>query len=745
MTIQPLSCRVAALALAIITMVATSSCRRKDHTGAREAEPVVVVAPELMTNRLGTLPGAIYQSQALSPIRWQPWTADTLERARDARRLVLCVIAIPQQPAFVNVIKALESDPDHLRALNEEYVPVLVDADAARELGIITSDLCAEINKLLNLPLFVWMTHEANPVAWLPMSSQEVSKTGELFNQSHNMVLQIWRDDPAYVIHNSRKDNDNRRSRIEMRVSNKVISTDPARDLLRALRQLTSLYDPLTRYLDEAGGLLPTSTLELLAAASVHPGLPEDLRETCLITTRELTKDLLDSAMFDPLDGGVFSARAKASWSLPKFTKNCIATARMIFALSEVYRATGDRRVIEQAMRLIAHVEEYFATPDGLFAIGFVVPTPPEAWMWGVEDVRELLGPDDAGWWIQATGMKGLGNLPSEVDPRREFFRANTLSLTQHPAENAVAIGINAEEFNERFESARRILLEARNQRLGRIQRDESPHAQATLRMVSAYAAAFSATGEESCREKAVELLERARATFSDGSQLRMFASTVPPSVGAGRNFLYALAMQAAMDVAAITGDEKWLIWSEDLATTAAELFTGDNLLKECPESAELIQLPITDLVMLFDDSSAGLISMAEGRLAAIERPLVESFSMLATPLPGYAREAPLLHTDLLMAALVRHYRITAVYGQGLSPAMKTAVERLPPRALHRRPARPDENIPAAAVELQFDFDGRKILVTTPAQLVQEILPAASMPPIRSVSEDAAGDSTEDP
>ena len=701
------------------------ACRKPADGDARNEVPAVT-APELMTNQLGSLPGAVYQNQARSPIRWQAWSRETLDRAKAARKLVLCVVAIPQHPGFGEVLDTLASDVELVRTINDFYVPVLVDGDAAREMSLVTADLCAEINRPVELPLFLWMTHEANPVAWLPMSARQPSSLFSTFLQSHTMVSQMWQDSTEYVIKNSRLDNENRRARIEQRKNIKVMSEEPAVDLLRALRQLNSLYDPLTRNFDETGGLFPTSSLELLAVSSVHPGLPADLRERSASTTRELMKDLLTSAMFDPLDGGVFSARRGPSWVLPNFVKDCVTQSRVAVALLEVYRASGDTLARDRALELLAYSENHHATPEGLFSIGFTKPTPPELWMWSVEDIRELLPSEDADWWIKATGMKGLGNLPSELDPRREFFRANTLSLAQRPAEIAAEHGIDPAAFETRFKAARDKLLAARNKRLGRIPRDQSPHAAASFRMVSAYAAAFCATGDDSYRQKAVELLGRARVAFSEGPRLRAFASEAPVPVGAGRNFLYALAMQAALDVAAITSEESWLVWSEDLATTAAELFTGEQLLKECPDDSNLMNLPITDLVMLFDDSTAGLISMAECRLAESERPLLKSFSELATPFPSYTTDRPVLHTDLIIAAISRHYGVIAIYGADLSPDLKLAIERLPMRMVQRRAARADEQVPAGHVKLRFIKDDRTITVDSAAAMLAAIRPAAS-------------------
>ena len=706
----------------------TSSCRKHQRLEEKAPEPVGVVAPELRINGLGALPGAVYQSQAASPVHWQPWTKVSLARAKDARRLVFCVIAMPQQPGFQKVLAAMEKDPAMVAVINDGYVPILVDGDASREMGLLTADLCAEIKRPLQLPMFVWMTHEANPVAWIPVSSAAPDKIAELFNQSHTMVSEMWKDSSSYVLKNSALDNANRRQRLAERKVSKVTSEQPAVDAVRSVRQLASLYDPYSRSFDEAGGLFPASSLELLATGAIHPGMPADVRARCLATTRELLADLLPSAMFDPLDGGVFSSRRGLSWAFPSHVRDCQGQARAIGALIKAYNATGDSRALEMARGVIAFSEKSYTTPEGLFAVGLAGESEPALWMWSVEDIEKELGAQDAAWWIKATGMKGLGNLPSEVDPHREFFRANTMGLVKTMAEIAADQALPVESFAPRFEAAKAKLLAAREARLGTKTRDQCPHAGASFRMVAAYAAAFGATGDERFRDKAVALLKHSREVFSAGPRLRMFATDAPDSIGAGRAFLYALALQAVLDVAAITSDEQWLVWSEDLATTAGELFTGNGaFLKECPDEAQLVDLPVTDLVMLFDDSTAGLISSSESRLAELGRPLVASFSQLATPLPTYTVDRPILHTDLLLATLARHYKLTVVFGTDLAPAMKSAIERLPLRVIHRRPARPADQVPAGSVRVVVPGDeAESRIVSTPEALQEALLPSAA-------------------
>ncbi|MEO5912932.1 MAG: DUF255 domain-containing protein [Luteolibacter sp.] len=704
-------------------MLGTGGCRKLKSAEKQATTVPAVVASELDSNGLGAFPGAVYRSQAGSPIHWQPWTRETMDRAKAAKRLVFAVIAMPQQPGFQSVLASLASDPALVGAINSTYVPVLVDGDAAREIGLLTADLCAEIKRPLQLPLFVWMTPDGDPVAWIPVSKSSSSNVADLFNQSHSMVSRMWAEDSAYVVKNSGLDNAARRARISQRKNANVMSEQPAEDVVRSIRQLASFYDPASRSFDEAGGLFPAGSLDLLATAAIQPGLPADTRLRCIDTTRELLVDLLPSAMFDPLDGGVFTSRRGTSWALPSFSRDCLTQGRVAIALMDAYRATGDQRALEKALGLITFSEKTYLTTEGLFSVGMSVETNPASWLWSVEDIEKELPPEDASWWIKATQMKGLGNLPSEVDPRREFFRCNSLGIGQSLTEIASAQSQSPETFAPRFDSARKILLKVRNARLGPMVRDDCSHAAATFRMVSAYAAAFGVTGDDKFLKKAVDLLEKARAAFAEGPKLREFSKDAPKSLGEGRAFIYGLALQAAIDVSAITSDDKWLVWSEDLATTAAELFTDSEFLKECPDDAKIIDLPVTDLVMLFDDSTAGMISFAECRLAERGRPLVKTFSELATPLPTYSVDRPILHTDLLQATIAREFKVTVIAGANISADLKLATERLPPRMIQRRAAKPADEIPPGMVKVLFSNDKSR-LVSTVQALQEAVLPS---------------------
>ena len=140
-----------------ILFLCSGSCRRSDQAADVGEQTVVHIPPQLQTNGLSSLPGALYQSQASSPIRWQPWTKETIERAKSAKRLLFCVVAMPQVWSCQKVLNSLSENAEVVSQINDNYVPVLIDGDASREIGLLVPDLCLQIGKSVQLPLFLWM------------------------------------------------------------------------------------------------------------------------------------------------------------------------------------------------------------------------------------------------------------------------------------------------------------------------------------------------------------------------------------------------------------------------------------------------------------------------------------------------------------------------------------------------------------------------------------------------------------
>lgn len=708
---------IALLLLACMTLLGASCGKRKPSQTHRPA----VFAPELAVNHSKELPGVIHSSRENSAIHWQPWSRETFRRAEKADRLVLAVICLPHQWGFNEVLQRLENHPGFVSAVNGNYVPVLVDADAVREMGLLTAPLCSEIKQPLDLPLFLWMTHEANPVAWMPLPQARDAELPRMFNQSHEMVSRMWRDDPDYVLSNSRMDNASRSQRLREEKSRLTPSANPSGDALNAARQMISLYDPYSRTIDESGGLLPAGVLDVVIVASSLPGVPAPLRERSVRMMEDLLEDLLPSAMFDPLEGGVFAGRGAESWTLPNFSWNCPDQGRIAALLFRAHQLSGDRLALDRALALIRFAEERFLNEEQLFVFGKIRSGDPSHWLWTTEEIEKALPAEDAKWWIAATGMKSIGNLPSEIDPERRHFRMNSLSLPLPLDVTASKLGVPAGEFQDRFEKSRRKLAEIRRGKLGGGGRDALPHLGSNLRMISAYAAAFTATGEEIWRGKAEDLLGRTRKTFAGGGSLRAFPGSGDPEENDARAFLHALAIQSALDVNDISPASGAIDWVAELAGWAEALFLSPEGLMEAAAADRLVDLPISDLHRIFDDTSGGLFSLAEARLARSGLPVAEVLGRLSAPLPEAASRMPILHTDLILSNLIRHHASVVVAGEGLPADFRNELARLPLLVVPRVGGKVSDGIPQESVRV-IAPDGSGELISNPSDLKHRVL-----------------------
>jgi len=677
-------------------------------------------------NSLGDLPGPVYASQAASPIHWQSWSKASLEMAHNSQRLVLAVIAMPQEPSFLEILQELSSDMTTVELINSTYVPILIDGDAIRELGIISDELCAEIGKDLQFPLLVWMTAEGNPVAWVSMPSKEYGSVIEFFGLSHAMIARTWVDDADYVRTNSRLDQASRRTRMLQRQKAVKTSDAPAEDVQRALRQLTSLYDPLSQTFDGAGSLFPVGVLDVLAMSARMESLPVDLRVRSLKVLDSLLDDLLVSAMFDPLDGGVYSARRGMSWSFPIFHRDCSSQARVIVSLLNAYEATGDKRALDRAMGVLGFVQGKYMTEAGLFTFGSAATGDVSKWLWQYEDVEELISMEEMPAWMAYSGMKASGNLPFEVDPLRVHLRANSFAFAKSAEEVAEQLEIDSARASTLIEKSRLKILDARNRQMPLPQVDLQPNAVSSFRMISAYATAYRVTGQTSYLKLASETLAKAKQHFAEGPRLKVYSGDAPDSILAARAFVYGAAIQAALDVEAVSLKGDWLLWAGDLSSTVAEEFTSEAYIRESPRSADLTRLPISDPFMIFDESTLGLLAMSESRLEALGIPLVSALKEKLTSFPTSAIDNPVLHSDLIQAALMQSFSITYVYGKETPEKLKEALAKSPLKGVNRRlvlPSDPPHLVPKPGEAIRLAPNGAVSPVRSPSDIRVPSLP----------------------
>src|ERR1035437_6288030 len=189
-----------------------ASCRR--HKQAPPASPPPVIAGELGGNQLATSPGPMFRAEANAPVHWQIPDQQTLRRAAEARRPIFAFVGTPQIPLCHTVLETIYHNNALVDSLNRNFIPVLVDADVCREIGLIAAPLCRELKKPISLPLLLWVSSDGNPITWLPLNNPNPKDIIETTTNAVNAVALTWTQWPDYVMKNGRLDNKNRRERL---------------------------------------------------------------------------------------------------------------------------------------------------------------------------------------------------------------------------------------------------------------------------------------------------------------------------------------------------------------------------------------------------------------------------------------------------------------------------------------------------------------------------------------------------
>lgn len=692
-------------------LAALPSCK-KEEAAAPEARPYL--DPEQETNQMKNGLQGLLSSRKNSLVNWQHWDPAVLKMAADSRRLIFVLALSAHHPGCLETLDFIDATPNLARRLNENFVPVLADVEVARELGLAAFALTTSSQNQFTYPFLLVISPEGHEVSWHPVLFSRDPDFGRFFENATDVIIRLWRDSPDYVFANSRRDN-------ELRVANfappdRVVEAGE-RDffLTEAARQLSSQFDAEVGEMDGAGGLLPLGILQCLALASTDPAIPEEIAKRSGNAARDFSDLILKSAMIDPLDGGVYSGKFRRSWNFAVPQRTCTQQARAARTLTSLYSVTGDRRELNAALGAISFAESEYLAADGLFSNQRQpVPTSPAEWLWSVGQIDAALSSQEAALWKAVARISNLGNISAEDDPVKNFFRLNSLCLGVPLDQAAATAGVSPADAPALLESGRKKLLEARLGVLPRPAPADRGRAAPTFRMVSAYAALFTATGAPEWRDKALDLGKRSREAFTNGNLLIEEGPPVPAAAADARAFTYALTIQAALDLAEISMDDSWRLWAGDLTTVLSEQFIhSDGRLMEARSESTPLKLPLEDRVMLYDDSTYGIMRLNAARLSALGHALPPEIAPLVRSLPMVA-ELPVICTDSIAAISFERSRVIVEIPANASAAWREAAARLPLDRIARRIVTAD----AVSVILP---DGSRVTPGSPEELATAV------------------------
>ncbi|MCU0794666.1 MAG: DUF255 domain-containing protein [Akkermansiaceae bacterium] len=670
-------------AIPLLCLIA-ASCGKKEVEEKKTAPPVI--SDHLEANQLANLPSTFLASHANSPIRWQKWEPSIKDDAAKAQRLIFAIVSSARFPGSYDTLRTIESSPRLVSILNEKFVPVLVDLDISRETSLIASGLSFEQGEPIAFPFILIVSPDGAPVSWRSLVFTSNDQIRKELEGAIEVVLRLWEDFPDYVRKDSMEKFERRKaslSPVEPSISD---LNDRKMRLDGAIRRLSSYYDEDTRTLDGLGGLLPVSALRLLGTAAVSPHFDADRREACRKAALGVYEEILRSAMVDPLDGGIYSARVGKSWQHPMSHRDCPTQAQAITTFCGLARRNQFAGALDTALRAAAFAEEQFATPDGLFAIA-TKPRPyhDREWLWTMEQLKTALTPEEYRVWEKVAAIDRLGNIPIESDPKRRYFRLNSLSMRLTREEASYMLSIPLASIDTLLDSSRRKLIKARDARVGGISRDATPSATASFHMIRAYCALYSATGDDAWLKKAVALGEKCKAAFGEAEFLNERPGENPSPMSDCRAFTYALAARANLDLHAVTLDSRWSQWAIELMTLLSENFVStEGRIFEARESVSVIDIDYEDRAMVFGDSTSGTTRANLQILKKLGLRPPPKLEPWLSSLPDFEAN-PVIFADTLESLMIDITAPVIDVATSASPELSRAVTLLPLDSFLRR------------------------------------------------------------
>ena len=268
-----------------------------------------------------------------APIAWQPWSAETFERARSENRLLL-VDVVAEWCHWCHVMdKTTYADADVAAAIAADYVAVRVDSDAR-------PDVAARYREW-GWPATAILTPDAKPVLERA-GYQEPAPFADLLRATaadFRAGRPIARAAPA---------------------AKTAAGGDLAQVLERVARQLDSYYDARQQGWGERQKYPLAAPVEREFAVAWREG-DAARRERALATLAQETR------LVDPVWGGMYQYSTRGDWEHPHFEKIVPVQAGAIANFAQAYAATGDASWIQWARAVAGYVDAFLTSQDGAF------------------------------------------------------------------------------------------------------------------------------------------------------------------------------------------------------------------------------------------------------------------------------------------------------------------------------------------------------------------------------------------
>lgn len=457
-------------------------------------------------NRLVFSQSPYLLQHARNPVDWWPWGEEAFEQARKENKMIFLSIGYTTCH-WCHVMEHESFEDDEVAALiNEHCIAVKVDREERPDIDEVYMQITQAITGGGGWPMTVMLTPDKHAffagtyfpkesMAGRPGIKKVVSELAKAWNERREEV-----DSTALNISEQ---------------MGQMMGGSPGADLDPSVFN-TAFTQFVSRYDEEKGGFA------MRPKFPVPPNLMFLMRysqrtenEEALAMVEKTLTEMRRGGIYDHIGFGIHRYSTDREWLVPHFEKMLYDQALVSTAFVEAYELTGKERYARAAREILEYVERDMTDELGGFFSAEDADSEGEEgkfYVWTTEEVVDVLGEEDAEFFIEMFRLDEEGNFVDEA------ARKKTGANIPHLREELL------DEARERFETLR-VKLFARRE--GRIhpQKDDKILTDWNGLMISAYAKAAQALGDETYAAIATKaadfVLEKLRS--DDGRLLKRY------------------------------------------------------------------------------------------------------------------------------------------------------------------------------------------------------------------------------
>ncbi|MFS0656890.1 thioredoxin domain-containing protein [Bacillus sp. 179-C3.3 HS] len=387
---------------------------------------------------------------AYNPVNWYTWSDEAFDKAKRENKPVL--VSIGYATCHWCHVMAHETFEDHEVAdiLNEHFVSIKVDREERPDIDSMYMSVCQMMTGQGGWPLNVFITPDQKPFyagTYFPKRSA-YGRPG--FIEALTQLLDAYHHDRDHIESLAEKATNNLRIKAAGQIE-KTLSQDV---IHQAYYQLMSSFDTLYGGFGSAPKFPAPHMLTFLMRYYEWTG-----QENALYAVTKTLDGMANGGIYDHIGSGFSRYSTDEKWLVPHFEKMLYDNALLIETYTEVFQITQLPHYKNLVHHLIQFVKRDMMSSDGSFYSAIDADSEGKEgqyYVWSKDDIMTLLGDDLGALFCNVYHITDEGN----------FEGLNIPHTISTPFDDIkTSLGIDEETLQTKLQSARSILLSAREQR----------------------------------------------------------------------------------------------------------------------------------------------------------------------------------------------------------------------------------------------------------------------------------------